>query len=78
MTINNIQRYTTDKRVSMEDELWIDCDKSQLEDLTKHMKKYILRKKVEIEDISDEIKIWSLMVTRKKFFYLFQEYLLDS
>jgi len=66
MTINNIKRYTTEKRVSMEDELWIDCDKSQLEDLTKHIKKYILRKKVELEDISDEIKIWSLMVTKKK------------
>jgi len=57
--LNKPQTFTTDKRVSMEDELWIDCDKSQIEDLEKHIKKYILRKKVDLEDISDETRIWS-------------------
>ena len=62
------KRYSGRKKVSKDDEIWIDCDKSQLEDLTKHIKKYVLRKKIDIEDLSDEIKLWSLIVIQIEFY----------
>ena len=45
-----------------EDEFWLDVEQSQIERLTKHLKMYSLRKKIEITDLSKEMKIFAVNV----------------
>ena len=54
-----------------EDEFWLDVEQSQIERLTKHLKMYSLRKKIEITDLSKEMKIFAVNVFFLSFFSFF-------
>jgi len=54
--------YASGRKEAKENEIWIDCDKLLIDDLLKHIKKYTFRKNLHIEDISEQLKIWSITV----------------
>lgn len=48
----------------------IECDKDVINDLIKHLTKYRLRKKVDIADVSAEVKAWIVIPCAEKQFHI--------
>lgn len=64
MFLNNKGRVLYDALIykwNMEDSFIIECDKNVLNMLLKHLKLYKLRRVVDIEDMSKELKLWALI-----------------
>eukprot|EP01015_Nassula_variabilis_P029344 TRINITY_DN6284_c0_g1_i7.p1 TRINITY_DN6284_c0_g1~~TRINITY_DN6284_c0_g1_i7.p1 ORF type:complete len:330 (-),score=50.17 TRINITY_DN6284_c0_g1_i7:39-1028(-) len=54
-------RMQNDKAFFDPNEVWLDCDKDYADTLKQHIKKHSLRKKVSIDNLHDQLKIFSLI-----------------
>ena len=61
-----------------DDEIWLDVESSQKEKIIKHLKTYSLRKKITINDLSDEMKIFAINVYIYKYLQIINKYLNKS
>jgi len=59
--LNKPHVYSSGKKEIKENEIWIDCDKLLIDDLLKHIKKFTFRKNLYLQDISEQLKIWSII-----------------
>jgi len=59
--LNKPQIYSQGKRVSKQNELWLDCDKELIQDLVYHIQGFTSRKHIDLGDISEDVRVWSLI-----------------